>query len=294
MSALNAVIPKLTGGLYKQEDQTKPQHSSLNAQNAVILGENTPEAINLFKIKLLNAKKLKDIISAISILVDEASFDITPSDIKLRAMDPSHIAMVDFVWEKEAFDEFICEAETKLCINISELLKLLKRVSETETAELTLDEKTGRLEITLQGEYIRKFSMPILETVSEEVPSPKITFLAAVEIETACLKNATDDAGSVSDHIIFEITGEKFSMKAAGDLGSVATELNKDSKVVLEFKVEKESRAIYSLSYLSEIVKAASSTADTVKVEFSTDLPVKLSFGLTQGHLIYYLAPRIE
>jgi DNA polymerase III sliding clamp (beta) subunit (PCNA family) len=83
-------------------------------------------------------------------------------------------------------------------------------------------------------------------------------------------------------------------MKAAGDLGSVAIELNRDSKVVLELKVEKESKATYSLSYLSEIVKAASPTADTAKVEFSTDMPIRLSFGLTQGHLIYYLAPRIE
>ncbi len=294
MSALSASIPKPTGGLYRQEDQTKPLHSSSNAQNVAIRGENTPEAIKLFKIKLLNAKKLKEVISAISILVDEASFDVTPSDIRLRAMDPSHVAMVDFIWEKEAFDEFICEAETKLCINVSELLKLLKRTSETETVELALDEKTGRLEIILQGEYTRKFSMPTLETVSEEVPSPKITFLATVEIETTCLKNATDDAGSVSDHIAFEATEGKFSMKAAGDLGSVDIELSKDSKVVLDFKMEKESKAVYSLNYLREIVKGASPTADTVRIEFSTDMPVRLSFGLTQGHLIYYIAPRIE
>lgn len=259
-----------------------------------IRGENILEEINLFKIRLLNAKKLKDIISAISILVDEAGFDVTPSGIKLRAMDPSHIAMVDFSWEKEAFDEFACETETKLCINIGELLKLFKRASETEVAELSLDEKTGRLEIILQGEYIRKFSIPVLDTVSEEVPTPKINFDTSIEIETACLKNATDDAGLVSDHIIFEATKDMFYMKAAGDLGSVSIELSKESKVVLELKIEKESKAIYSLNYLNEIVKAASSTADTVKMEFSKDMPVKLSFGLVHGHLIYYLAPRIE
>ena len=42
----------------------------------------------LFKIKMADAKFLKDMMGAISILVDEATFDLTPEGIKLRAMDP--------------------------------------------------------------------------------------------------------------------------------------------------------------------------------------------------------------
>ena len=50
----------------------------------------------MFKAKMADAKVLKDMMGAISILVDEATFDLTPEGIKLRAMDPSRVAMVDF------------------------------------------------------------------------------------------------------------------------------------------------------------------------------------------------------
>ena len=54
----------------------------------------------MFKAKMADAKFLKDMMGAISILVDEATFDVTPEGIKLRAMDPSRVAMVDFEWPK--------------------------------------------------------------------------------------------------------------------------------------------------------------------------------------------------
>jgi len=50
----------------------------------------------MFKAKMADAKFLKDMMGAISILVDEASFDLTPDGIKLRAMDPSRVAKNSF------------------------------------------------------------------------------------------------------------------------------------------------------------------------------------------------------
>ncbi|UCG44928.1 MAG: hypothetical protein JSV58_05955 [Candidatus Bathyarchaeota archaeon] len=54
----------------------------------------------LFKVKMADSKTLKDMVTAISTLIDEATFDITPDAIKLRAMDPSRVAMIDFEWPK--------------------------------------------------------------------------------------------------------------------------------------------------------------------------------------------------
>jgi len=43
----------------------------------------------MFKLKVADAKLLKDMITSISILVDEATFRLDPEGLKLRAMDPS-------------------------------------------------------------------------------------------------------------------------------------------------------------------------------------------------------------
>jgi len=244
---------------------------------------------------MADAKSLKDMITAISILIDEATFNITPEAITLRAMDPSRVAMIDFQWPKTVFDEYTCTEPTKMCINITELLKLLRRTGRDETIELSLDEKTARLKLIIRGNYTRTFNMPTLEAMDEEVPTPKVTFKIKAKTTTQGLHQAIEDASLVSDHVRIEADKEKLTLNATGDLMGANIELKKGSDALLDIQAEEPSKATFSLSYLTEIVKAASSTSDLATIEFATDMPIRLDFQQPkEGKLTYYLAPRIE
>ena len=249
----------------------------------------------MFKLKISDAKLLRDIVTAISILVDEATFKIDPENLKLRAMDPSRVAMVDFEWPKTIFDEYVCTEPTKMCINISELLKLIKRAGRNEVVELSLDEKTARLHVKITGRYTRNFTMPTLEAAEEEVPTPKITFNVRAKATAEGLREAIEDAQLVSDHVRIEANPEKLIFNASGDLMGAIIELQKGSDTLLDLETKEPSKATFSLSYLSEIVKASSSTSEIATMEFSSDMPIKLDFQQAkEGKLTYYLAPRIE
>jgi len=249
----------------------------------------------MFKLKVSDAKLLRDMITAISILVDEATFKLEPEGMKLRAMDPSRVAMVDFEWPKTVFEEYECAEPTKLCINISELLKLLRRTSKDEIVELSFDEKTGKLQVKITGKYMRSFTMPTLEASEEEVPTPKITFNVRAKTTTGGLSQAIEDAQLVSDHVKIEADTEKLVFNAAGDLMGATITLQKGSDTLLDLEAKEPSKATFSLSYLSEIIKAASATSDIATLEFSSDMPIRLDFQQTkEGKLTFYLAPRIE
>jgi len=249
----------------------------------------------MFKLKVADAKLLRDMVTTISILVDEATFKLDPEGLKLRAMDPSRVAMVDFEWPKTVFEEYVCTEPTKMCINISELLKLLKRAGKDEVVELSLDEKPGRLQMKITGKYARNFTMPTLEASEEEVPTPKLTFNVRAKATTQGLSQAIEDAQLVSDHVRIEADGEKIIFNAAGDLMGATITLQKGSDTLLDLEAKEPSKATFSLSYLSEIIKTASATSDIATMEFSTDMPVKLDFQQTkEGKLTFYLAPRIE
>jgi proliferating cell nuclear antigen len=233
--------------------------------------------------------------TAISILVDEATFKIEPEGLKLRAMDPSRVAMIDFEWPKTIFEEYTSTEPTKMCINITELLKLLKRAGKDETLELSLDEKTGKLQIAIAGKYTRNFTMPTLEASEEEVPTPKITFNVRLKATTEGLSQAIEDAQLVSDHVRIEADPEKVILNASGDLMGAVITLQKGSDALLELEAKEPQKATFSLSYLTEIIKAASATSDIATLEFSTDMPIKLDFQqVKEGKLTFYLAPRIE
>jgi proliferating cell nuclear antigen len=249
----------------------------------------------MFKLKVTDAKLLRDMATAISILVDEATFKIEPDGLKLRAMDPSRVAMIDFEWPKSIFEEYISNEPTKMCINISELLKLFKRAGKDEAVELSLDDATGRLQVKISGKYNRNFTMPTLEASEEEVPTPKITFNVKAKTTTHGLSQAIEDAQLVSDHVRIEADSEKLTLNATGDLMGANITLQKGNDALLDLEAKEASKATVSLSYLSEIIKAASATSDIATIEFSSDMPVRIDFQQTkEGKLTFFLAPRIE
>ena len=244
---------------------------------------------------VVNGNLLQKAIAAYAVLIDEATFDITPDGVSLRVMDPSRVAMVDAELPSGFFDGgYTCTEPMKLSVNLTELLKLLKRAGKEESVELSIDDKTGRLLIIIQGKYARNFNMPTLEASDEEAPTPKISFNVKAKTTTNGLSQAIEDAQLVSDHVRIEAEPEKLTLSASGDLMGATITLQKGSDTLLELDVKENAKATFSLSYLSEIIKAASAISDIATLEFSTDMPVKIDFQQTkEGKLAFYLAPRI-
>jgi len=249
----------------------------------------------LFKVKISDAKLLRDSVTAISTLVDEGTFNVDSEGISMRAMDPSRVAMVDFEMQKTVFDEFVSDKDTKICLNLNELLKLLRRAGKDEPVELLLDEKTGQFVVTVRGKYVRTFRMPTLEASEDEVPTPKVPFNVKVTLTTDGLRQSLEDVALVSDYVRMETDGETVLMNAKGDIMGANVELKKGSDALLSLEAKEPSKSNFPLSYLSEIVKAAAATSDIVTMEFSTDMPIRLDFKQRyDGRLVYFLAPRIE
>ena len=67
----------------------------------------------MFAAKTKSPDQWKIITSAISTLVDEATFEATTEGISFRGMDPSHVALIDIFWPNSAFDSYKCDSELK-------------------------------------------------------------------------------------------------------------------------------------------------------------------------------------
>ncbi len=247
----------------------------------------------VLRLTMADAKTLRNILTSLSALVDEACIIADGDGLKVKAMDPSHVAMVDFEWSKSAFEEFEVDKPTTIGLNLEETLKLLRRASD-ESLELNFDESVGKLEVKLSGRYKRRLTIPTLQLTGEEIPPLKIEFDATAKITSSCLARTVADAATVSDILRFKATADKLIMEASGEFGEIMVELDKTSEALLDLQVKQPCSASYSLTFLEDIVKSASNLAGTVNLEFSTDKPLKLNFEILQGKLVYYIAPYVE
>jgi proliferating cell nuclear antigen PCNA len=202
--------------------------------------------------------------------------------------------MVDFELPNEFFDKYTCDGENRLTLNIGEFLKFIDRVDKDENVKIKLDEENARLTIHCKrGGHTRRFAMPVLEPLDDEVPQPKIFFKASSRILTQSLRRAIRDSSLVSEHVKMEAADDVFKVSATGDMGSAQSEWEKDSDELLELKVEEDASATFTLSYLQDIVNAVTASSEVATLELSTDMPIKMDFEIPQGRLIYYLAPCI-
>jgi proliferating cell nuclear antigen len=235
-------------------------------------------------------------LSAISALIDEGTFVVDEEGIRLRSMDPSRVAMVDFMWNKSVFDEFECAEETRICVSVKELLKLMGKAKRGEAIELEFEKESGKLKASIIGRYKRSFLLPILEAGEEEFTGEiKIPFTAKVTMSSDELKSAIAEAKMVSDRIRMVADTDKFTLVAKGDVNEIVIEFPRDCEAIIDMEVSEETKATFGLSYLEDIVKRGSSLSDVVSVEYATDKPIRLDFKLPyEGRLVYYLAPIME
>ncbi len=160
--------------------------------------------------------------------------------------------------------------------------------------KISLDEERACLAIQCSREgHTRRFTMPVLEPLDEEVPQPKILFKSSARILTQSLREAIRDADLVGENVKIEVAGDMLKMSAVGDIGSVFSDWERGSDELLELKAEEDGGATFTLSYLNKIVDAAVVSSEVTALELSTDMPLRMNFELPQGRLVYYLAPCI-
>ena len=67
----------------------------------------------VFVAKTKSSEEWKAVSSAISTLVDEATFEASAEGISFRGMDPSHVALIDISWPNTTFDVYECDSSIK-------------------------------------------------------------------------------------------------------------------------------------------------------------------------------------
>ncbi len=243
------------------------------------------------EITFKSAKEFQKCVSAISALIDEGEFFLTDEGLKLRAMDPSQIAMVDFLYPKEAMEKFEGEDGEKFGVSLSDFDKVMRRAKSED--KLTIKMEDGRLILLFRGKTLRKFVIPILDLGTGLAREPKIPFDATVRIYSDFMKDSLKDASIVSSHVTFKVTPEAFYMEAKGDKGEVNIIAEKGQDILIALEVTKEARAMFPLGYLNDLINAADSGSQ-VEINLKTDAPLKMTYKIGDGKVSYYVAPRIE
>ncbi|MBN2421515.1 proliferating cell nuclear antigen (pcna) [Candidatus Woesearchaeota archaeon] len=244
------------------------------------------------KLTLSESKYLKDGISVISELVNEATFKIKPEGLEMIAMDPANVAMVVFKLLSSCFSEYSIDKPMSISINLNNFKQILRRAKPNDAVSLIVGD--GKLDIILKSDSTRKFSLPLIDIEEKEKKIPDLKFPITIKTGAMVLNDAIEDVGIVAESVSFVASSGKLMVVAEGDLSKAEIEILPDDRTRIDATGSEDIRAKYSVEYLKKMI-AGSKIADEVKIQFNKDYPLHIEFkSIDKAMLSFILAPRVD
>ena len=236
----------------------------------------------------------KAVTSAISTLVDEATFEATVEGIFFRGMDPSHVALIDIHWPNSAFETYECDTAVNFGVRVDEFSKLIRRADKKDAIEVAVGDDS-MLHIKISNNYSREYKMRLIESSASSTPLPKLNFNCKVVLTAGALDKILSDIQVISEYISIESKLKRVEFSGKGDSGEANILIESGSEGLEELNIQEDSKATYSLDYLSKITKAVSTAGGSVAAEYSSKMPLRLEFRVANvGRIHFYLAPRVQ
>ncbi len=263
-----------------------------------------------FEFRLCDASEFVSLLKVIDAGLDTdgkgvtVDLDVSPENIHVRQMDGHHVSMVDVTIDRNRCEEYRVSGSSRVRVDLVELLKVLKNVGKEDALnfrfERSLESGKANLEIKVLSSNFRKIRIPLDEpTEFEPVPEPKLNFYVKVTIDPKRLAKVIAEAQEYDNAMLFETRGEGnrnsdlMIFKAKTEMREVEFALCRNDGSLYDIDVRENCKATYNLDYLSPLVKAVKGLTDTVEIEYSTNMPMRLTVQNGLAQVKYYLAPKI-
>jgi len=249
----------------------------------------------VFKARI-KADSIKEFIGTVGALVDEAKMNVSEDGIQVKAVDPSHVAMIEANLVKSAFDSYEA-APVEMGIDVDKFKTVLSVDGKEDMVDMEKDDSLNRLVVNI-GNLTR--AMPLLDTSG--MPDPKVPSLdlpASISVSVNEISQGLKASKSVSDHIALSTTKDSFRLVCEGDnQNKVDLSLGKDQLEKLDSS--EDATSLFSLEYFALMVNSLPSDR-ILHINLGSDLPVKVDADLAvddmtgaQGNVKFLLAPRID
>ncbi len=238
----------------------------------------------------ISVKNLKEIIDLLGTVVTEAKFVFEQNGLRVKAVDPAHVAMVNLEVPREAFNDYQISGEEQMAIDLDRVKKVMRLV--TAGTHISAIRHKDKLEFEI-GTVNKKITL--LDDGAISVPKvPQISSESYVVIRKQYFEMGLKAAEDVSDSIRLTLRPDQFSARSLSDSEESELVLQKD--MISDISCAEEVSCSYPLEYLLKLIKSLS-TAEEIKLSFKNDYPLVISFEFGQdGNMTgeFLLAPRAE
>jgi len=237
---------------------------------------------------------LSEALAPVSTIVDEAIVSATEDGLRVRAVDPANVAMVDMELAAGACASYQADGQ-ELGLDLERLESVIGMADSGDVVHLELDEDTNKLDIAIEG---LDFTMALLDpdSIRQRPDIPELDLPGTFVVEGRDIGRAITAADLCSDHIGIEAVDESLCrVEAEGDTDDVVVRFDGDDLISGQFDGDDAVSSLFSLEYLSDMAGPIGSDTP-VSLLVGEEMPAKLKYSRADGDVsvLHMLAPRIK
>ncbi len=243
----------------------------------------------MFKARI-KMEVLREAVEVISTLVSEAKLSISKDGIEVKAVDPSHVAMLVLKLKGSVFEEFTGEP-TEIGVDVEKIKEVLRLSKPGDLIDLQYEGGKNRLVMSV-GKVTRH--MAVVDPAGITDPKvPNVSPPGSVTVKMEELRQGIRGSESISDHVTLLLEPTGFTMHSEGETDRVDLHLPKEGLEKLD--VKEPVRSMYPLDFFSSMVKSITSS-ENATLHIGNEYPLKIEFALANGRGDgrFLLAPRVE
>ena len=182
---------------------------------------------NILEVKTVQSSAFRILIEALKEILTDANFEFDEHGIKIMAMDSSHTVLVHLKLNSDNFEEFKCNTKLILGINMINLFKLIKTMSNNDTLTLYVEEDNQSvLGIKIENSEkntITRYKLNLMDLHEDNIQIPPTIFESVITLPSSDFQKICRDMHNLADDIEIKSVGSQLIFNCKGDFASQET-----------------------------------------------------------------------
>jgi proliferating cell nuclear antigen len=243
------------------------------------------------KFKTIQASALKSAFEVLKDILNDVNIYFTPEGVRILTLDTARVALVDMFLESSNFEEYYCEDAMVAGVNVTNMFKLLKFISNNDTLTMEINSREY-LDIRIENTAKRsdtKFQLKLLDINEDQIEVPDIKMAVVTTMPSIDFQRICRDMNNISNNLEITRNATQFVIKCQGDFANQETIL----ECTDDGSFSGELQGTYSLKYLNLFTKATGMCATVQIMQEEDNRFMVLRYNVANlGELKFYLATK--
>ena len=251
--------------------------------------------------KTVQTGAIKQCNEALKEILTDANIEWSDKGLKIITLDPSNTILVHLKLEKENFEYFYCKHKIFVGINVLNLFKLLRTLTNNDALTLFIEEDNiNQLGIRIEnGEKntLTTYYLNLIEVDETSYQIPPAQFESIITMPSGEFNKICRDMSNLTDIIEIKSVGSQLIFSCKGDFATQETIMGETDSGLTFVKSCGEENIIqghYNLKHLVLFTKCTN-LCQSIEMYMKNNFPIVIKFTVgSLGSLKLALAPKIE